>query len=77
MLKQAVLNTLLSLLEGNCDPSIPRHMLRSLDFVVIENNLVNALEENHSSMTNEDDRIEYSYFFLLCTLNDYDTEKRV
>jgi len=83
-LKQAALTTLLSLLEGKVDPSIPRHMLLTLDFSSIEYNItqiISRFEEKSKKNTidNDDPEIQpaFSYYFLLRILSDYDKEGKL
>jgi len=50
-LKEAVLTTLLSLLEGKADQLISRHMLHTLDFQSIENNIIHIISKNREKET--------------------------
>jgi hypothetical protein len=82
-LKEYMLTTLLSLLEGNTSPLIPRHMLYALNFKYIEEDL-KELVEKVRNMHNQSDALDESEvelgflcFFLLCTLDDYDQEGKI
>ncbi len=87
-LKESMLVTLLSLLEGNTSPAIPRHILNTLNFNelikdfklvsgFVELNLKNAsssdLDEHTETIINEG----FSLYFLFKTLESYDSDRKV
>eukprot|EP00026_Physarum_polycephalum_P000121 Phypoly_transcript_00121.p1 GENE.Phypoly_transcript_00121~~Phypoly_transcript_00121.p1 ORF type:complete len:2101 (+),score=228.03 Phypoly_transcript_00121:347-6649(+) len=73
-LKGATLVTLLSLLEGITNPSIPRQMLNTLDFNIMKQNLNTIMQKSLSEHHSDDDMMElgFKYYFLIRTLVDYE-----
>ncbi len=85
-LKESMLITLLSLLEGNTSPAIPRHILNSLNFdeLLKDFKLVSGfVESNLTEDTEVDEHTEtiinegFLLYFLFKTLESYDSDSKV
>jgi hypothetical protein len=85
-LKESMLITLLSLLEGNTSPAIPRHILNTLNFdeLLKDFKLVSGFVESNLSEDSEvDEHTEtiinegFLLYFLFKTLQSYDSDSKV
>jgi cytochrome b561 len=85
-LREQIFITLLSLLEGHTDHTIPRQFLYALNFDDMERELLRLirlleLKHQNESALSDHEKMELNLgflsFFLLCTLANYDQEKKL